>query len=66
MVHLVPDEGVDDGPVLATARVEIRPDDTLDTLAGRMHAVEHQLLVDTIRTLCSQLADRRSIGQRTP
>ena len=30
MVHLVPDEGVDDGPVLATAAVPIRPDDTLD------------------------------------
>ena len=31
MVHLVPDEGVDDGPVLATATVAIRPDDTLET-----------------------------------
>ena len=25
MVHLVPDEGVDDGPVLATAEVPIQP-----------------------------------------
>lgn len=52
MVHLVPDEGVDDGPVLATADVAIRPDDTLDTLTERVHAVEHRLLVDTIATLC--------------
>ena len=32
MVHLVPDEGVDDGPVLATADGRHRPDDTLDAL----------------------------------
>ena len=54
MVHLVPDEGVDDGPVLATDDVPIRPDDTLDSLAERVHAVEHRLLVDTIATLCRQ------------
>jgi len=55
MVHLVPDEGVDDGPVLATEDVPIRPDDTLDTLEARIHAVEHRLLVDTIRILCHQI-----------
>jgi phosphoribosylglycinamide formyltransferase-1 len=53
MVHLVPDEGVDDGPVLATEDVPIRPDDTLESLADRVHAVEHRLLVDTIRTWCT-------------
>ena len=52
MVHLVPDEGVDDGPVLATETVAIRPDDTLETLTERVHAAEHRLLVDTLRTLC--------------
>jgi phosphoribosylglycinamide formyltransferase-1 len=54
MVHLVPDEGVDVGPVLATAEVAILPDDTLDQLAQRMHAAEHQLLVDTLRRLCTR------------
>jgi phosphoribosylglycinamide formyltransferase-1 len=52
MVHLVPDEGVDDGPVLATARVEIRPDDTFEMLTDRIHDTEHRLLVATLRTLC--------------
>ena len=52
MVHLVPDEGVDDGPVLATATVAIRPDDTLESLTERVHATEHRLLVDTLRNLC--------------
>jgi formyltetrahydrofolate-dependent phosphoribosylglycinamide formyltransferase len=53
MVHLVPDEGVDDGPVLATEDIPIRPDDTLESLHDRVHAVEHRLLVDTIRTWCN-------------
>ncbi len=51
MVHLVPDEGVDSGPVLGQTMVPIEPGDTLETLAARMHAAEHQLLVDTLRTL---------------
>jgi formyltetrahydrofolate-dependent phosphoribosylglycinamide formyltransferase len=54
MVHLVPDEGVDEGPVLATATVPILPTDTLADLEQRMHATEHVLLVDTLRTLCTR------------
>jgi formyltetrahydrofolate-dependent phosphoribosylglycinamide formyltransferase len=53
MVHLVPDEGVDDGPVLATMSVSIDPDDTLESFEARMHRTEHQLLVDTLRALCA-------------
>lgn len=52
MVHLVPDEGVDDGPVLATVDVPILADDSLEALQSRIHAAEHRLLVDTIRSLC--------------
>lgn len=51
MVHLVPDEGVDTGPVLSTQPVHILPDDTLATLTERIHAVEHQLLVETVHRL---------------
>ena len=51
MVHLVPDEGVDDGPVLASAEVPILPDDTRETLETRIHAVEHELLVATVAEL---------------
>ena len=54
MVHMVPDEGVDVGPVLASATVPILASDTLDELQQRMHAVEHALLVDTLRTLCTR------------
>ncbi len=52
MVHLVPDEGVDDGPVLAHEIVPINPDDSIETLEAHIHAVEHRLLVDTLKSLC--------------
>ena len=51
MVHLVPDEGVDSGPVLNQRIVTILPEDTLETLETRIHAVEHALLVETLRNL---------------
>lgn len=49
MVHLVPDEGVDDGPLLASQTVPILPDDTLETLTARVRQAEHDLLVETLR-----------------
>ncbi|MCL4395425.1 MAG: phosphoribosylglycinamide formyltransferase, partial [Chloroflexi bacterium] len=51
MVHRVPDEGVDSGPVLAQETVSIYPDDSVVTLEERIHAVEHRLLVETLRQL---------------
>jgi phosphoribosylglycinamide formyltransferase-1 len=54
MVHLVPDEGVDNGPVLATATVPIEPNDTIDSLTDRVHLTEHRLLVKTLARLCAQ------------
>ena len=51
MVHLVPDEGVDAGPVLAQAVVEIHPEDDLAALEARVHSVEHELLISTLRQL---------------
>ena len=51
MVHLVPDEQVDSGPVLAQEVVPIYPDDSLPTLESRLHAVEHRLLVDVMSKL---------------
>ena len=48
MVHLVPDEGVDCGPVLLQEEVPILAEDTLESLEARIHAVEHRLLVAAI------------------
>ena len=51
MVHLVPDEGVDNGPVLSTEIVPIFADDTLESLETRVHKTEHKLLVSTLKEL---------------
>jgi phosphoribosylglycinamide formyltransferase 1 len=53
MVHRVPDEGVDDGPVLASVEVPINLDDTFESLQARIHAAEHRLLVTAIKGLIS-------------
>ena len=55
MVHLVPDEGVDSGPVIASVEVPIRPGDTFEALSERIHTAEHALIVSAIaRTLANQ------------
>lgn len=53
MVHQVPDEGVDAGPVIAQTIVEIKADDDLSALEARVHAVEHELLIFALRQLVS-------------
>jgi len=58
MVHLVPDEGVDNGPVLATEIVPINKDDTLETLETRVHQAEHQLLVNTLKKILEEKVTR--------
>lgn len=58
MVHLVPDEGVDNGPVLATAIVSINEDDTLESLEARVHEVEHELLVNTLKKILEEKVTR--------
>jgi len=51
MVHLVPDEGVDNGPVLAAEIVPIFADDTSESLDTRVHKTEHELLVKTLKEI---------------
>ncbi|MGA9278379.1 phosphoribosylglycinamide formyltransferase [Ilumatobacter sp.] len=53
MVHLVPDEGVDDGPVLASRAVPIDVSGTLEAFAATVHDAEHELLVETLTKLCA-------------
>jgi formyltetrahydrofolate-dependent phosphoribosylglycinamide formyltransferase len=49
-VHIV-DELVDHGPVIAQEEVPILPGDTEETLAPRIHAVEHKLYPRTLRQI---------------
>ena len=54
MVHFVPDEGVDNGPVIESAVVPIYPTDSLADLEQRMHATEHQLLITSLTQLTKE------------
>lgn len=54
MVHLVPDEAVDAGPVIVQEMIPILPDDTLESLETRIHTVEHRLLISALRSLLEQ------------
>ena len=49
MVHLVPDERVDEGPPVVWEEVPIRPGESLEELEARIHQVEHRLLVEAVR-----------------
>ncbi len=54
MVHLVPDEGVDNGPVLGQQKIHFMLDESLEQFEARVHEVEHRLLVDTLKNILEQ------------
>jgi phosphoribosylglycinamide formyltransferase-1 len=47
-VHLV-DPALDAGPIVAQAAVEVRDDDTAETLEARVHDAEHRLYPEAVR-----------------
>lgn len=51
-VHFV-DEGMDTGPIIKQKVVNIKDDDTLETLTERIHQVEHQLLLESLNLVLS-------------
>lgn len=55
MVHWVPDEGVDDGPVIAQRVVPFEPDDSLDAFEARLHAAEHSLYIEALALIIPTL-----------
>ena len=60
-VHEVTAE-LDAGPALLQVEVPVRPDDDAERLAERVLAVEHRSLVEVLRTLAANGADRVSAG----
>ena len=52
-VHLVTDD-VDQGPILGQRRVEVHPDDTVESLRERIQAEEHALLPVVVKRLAGQ------------
>jgi phosphoribosylglycinamide formyltransferase-1 len=61
-VHFV-DDGVDTGPIILQEPVEVKSSDTVETLAERIHAVEHRLLPEAAR-LCLDGRVRFQEGSR--
>jgi phosphoribosylglycinamide formyltransferase-1 len=55
-VHYV-DEGVDTGPVIAQQALAIEPADTPESLAERIHAIEHRLLPAAIAGIAAGSAE---------
>jgi phosphoribosylglycinamide formyltransferase-1 len=55
MVHLVPDEGVDNGPVLHQQEIYFQPEESLEQFEARVHDVEHKLLVDTLKNILERI-----------
>ncbi len=49
-VHYV-DEHLDNGDIIAQRQVEVRDDDTVDTLSARILEQEHELYVEAIQTI---------------
>ena len=54
MVHYVPDEGMDDGPVIETGEVVIEDADTIETLTTRVHEAEHEVIVRALQHLIAE------------
>ena len=52
-VHFV-DEGLDSGPIILQKMMEVRPDDTADTLADRLLPVEHQTYGEAVKLFCEK------------
>ena len=61
-VHVVTPE-LDHGPIVAQAVVAVRPDDTEDTLASRVLAMEHRLYPRAVRWWVDGLLDHTADGR---
>lgn len=60
-VHFV-DDGMDTGPIIKQKVIEIDIDDTAETLAEKIHQVEHHLLLNVVNIVirdCITINDRK-------
>ena len=60
MLHFVPDEGVDTGPAIIVRTLSIDPRDTLAEFEGKMHMLEHELVVELAKRLRRDRLDDES------
>jgi phosphoribosylglycinamide formyltransferase-1 len=64
-VHVVT-EVLDDGPILAQAKVRIRETDTAETLAARVLAEEHKIYPEALDAFCRALREERKPDSPPP
>ncbi|MFC0213390.1 phosphoribosylglycinamide formyltransferase [Paenibacillus chartarius] len=62
-VHFV-DGGMDTGPIIAQRALPIREDDTAETLAARIHSIEHELYPEVIGWLRAGRVKLNEDGRR--
>ena len=55
-MHVV-DEIFDHGTIIAQERVAVEASDTPDSLAQKIHAIEHQLYVSVVKDICNGRID---------
>jgi len=58
MIHLVPDEGVDSGPVLGQHEIYFEPNESIEQFEARVHEIEHKLLVNTLKKILEEKVPR--------
>lgn len=51
-VHLA-NENFDEGPIIAQEAVPITPEDTIESLEAKIHAVEHRLYPEALRLIAA-------------
>lgn len=61
-VHLV-DDGVDSGPILAQARVDLTPGMSLEEFETAIHKVEHRIYPETLVAYAHELIDPEATAQ---
>ena len=64
MVHAVPDEGVDDGPVILAETLPIDTASGFERFAAAVHALEHRLLVAAVGAELTLQTTSQATGAR--
>lgn len=53
-VHLI-DQGIDTGPILAQRKIKVDPEESLESLEGKIHEAEHMLYPEVIQRYIQML-----------
>jgi phosphoribosylglycinamide formyltransferase 1 len=64
-IHWV-DEGVDTGPVILQEKIAIAPEDTLETLEEKVHAIEYRLYPEALRKVLKREIKYQENVTRSP